>query len=225
MSHFSVYVFVPPGYHTANAVESKVTDMMQPYGEDGETEQQEEDCNCVGEKAYNEVMAQVDKEFGNIESLKEKFKQEKGYTPAGHWADWNEFLTPRTKRMSELSLAHPLYNKPLPNCPECQGSGKRYIDVLVDQQYDWYTIGGRYAGALRDEGYFPSEERDQYDDNIKANARKVSKITENAPVPYAIVTPDGAWHTFPYEKYAKSEVAKLYSKFHDHLAVVVDCHS
>jgi hypothetical protein len=97
---------------------------------------------------------------------------------------------------------------------------------------DGYVIGGRYDGQLfgaeAEYGLTPGEFQKRYGLDVvrdENNVRAASEVPEGL-VPYAVVTPGGAW--LDCEKKGagrwEGEVKELLRRHADCLVVAVDCH-
>ena len=70
------------------------------------------------------------------------------------WMDRHEALDAEIQaRVRE----HPMYNKPSPDCDECEGTGTVKTTRNPDGRWDWYQIGGRWNGYLAPE-YDPNKD-------------------------------------------------------------------
>jgi len=68
---------------------------------------------------------------------------------------------------------HPLYQKPDPKCEECEGTGEYMTTCNPDGHWDWYVVGGRWAGMLKGLNQMPVDELikliEDGDDNLLPN--------------------------------------------------------
>jgi hypothetical protein len=97
---------------------------------------------------------------------------------------------------------------------------------------DGYVIGGRYDGQLFGAGaeynLTPAEFQERYGFDVlkdENNLRAASEVPEGL-VPYAVVTPEGAWLDCAKKGAAAwaAEVKGLLRRYADCLVVAVDCH-
>ena len=97
---------------------------------------------------------------------------------------------------------------------------------------DGYVIGGRYDGQLfgaePEYNLTPAEFRGRYGLDIlkdENNIRPASEVSEGL-VPYAVVTPEGAWLDCERKSAAvwAAEVKGLLRRYAGCLVVAVDCH-
>lgn len=70
---------------------------------------------------------------------------------------WRELTAKRQKLTMQYEQEHEQYGKPDPNCSTCEGKGIYMSTYNPDSHWDWWQIGGRWSGALK-EGYEPSED-------------------------------------------------------------------
>ena len=97
---------------------------------------------------------------------------------------------------------------------------------------DGYVIGGRYDGQLfgakAEYGLTPAEFQERYGLDVLKDENNIRPASEvpGGLVPYAVVTPGGAW--LDCEKKAtaawEAEVKGLLRRHADCLVVAVDCH-
>lgn len=96
---------------------------------------------------------------------------------------------------------------------------------------DGYVIGGRYDGQLygreAEYGLTPEEFQKRYGLDVvkdENNVRAASEVPEGL-VPYAVVTPEGAWLDCERRGAAwATEVRELLRRYADCVVVAVDCH-
>ena len=241
MSHFLTLVLIP-GDTSMNRIERVVEDLLEPYSAHLEVEAYEDECGCIGLQAMLDVKAEIEKTF-NVEEMCLEFNK---LTENEQTEDrWKQMLAPMETKRQKLLVAHPLVDKPNPECSDCNGTGKYMSQYNPDTQWDWWVIGGRWDGWIfgpereavsRDkEGGFNFDNEHHTPEN---NCRRVSEIPIAEPhyVPFAILTPDaewveqeemGMWATVSNEKDFNRwhKIAKkVLAKYPNHLAVAVDCH-
>lgn len=97
---------------------------------------------------------------------------------------------------------------------------------------DGYVIGGRYDGQLfgaePEYNLTPLEFQERYGLDVlkdEKNIRPASEVSDGL-VPYALVTPDGAWLDCEKKGAARwaAEVQGVLRRYADCLVVAVDCH-
>lgn len=97
---------------------------------------------------------------------------------------------------------------------------------------DGYVIGGRYDGQLygaeSEYNLTPAEFQERYGLDVlrdEENIRPASEVPEGL-VPYAVVTPEGAWLDCERKGAAAwaAEVRSLLSRYANCVVVAVDCH-
>ena len=241
MSHFITLVILPKGT-TMEQVESKAALLLEPYNENTPVPPYQTGCCCVGIQARKEVEAKVGESF-DINQMREGFHNlpEEERTKK----KWAELVAPYKEMRTRLLEAHPLKDKPNPECKSCEGTGKRMTQYNPASKWDTWVIGGRWDGWI----FGPEREKASNDGkggfnfggehhSAVNNCRLVSKIPIEDPyyVPFAIVTPESDWieqgemgfwaivaNAVSDEQWHQTVKAVL-SKYHDHLAVVVDCH-
>ena len=241
MSHFVTLVILPPDIRH-EFVESNVETALEPYSVHLEVDAHETTCFCVGMKARVEVNAEIDKTF-DIESMRKQFTT---YPPEQQTDEsWSELMEPVVSMRKRLLDRHPLINKAVPDCRECNGTGVYVSCANPYGKWDWWVIGGRWDGWIfgpereaasrdKDGGFnFGDEHHTVYN-----NCRPVAEIPPNEPhyVPFAIVTPQGEWlerGEMGWWAMVSNEkdrdtwhetVKAVFNNYPAHLAVTVDCH-
>jgi len=186
-------------------------------------------------KELPEVHAHLEKEghtFNLSEELSEKYE-----------ALWSEILRPQEEAQEVFCKAHPLHNKPDTECEECKGSGTVRSTYNPESKWDWYRIGGRWAGEIQKKRLTSVDHGFNFDAACEAlhrNAMTVSAVLtqwEPTDAPLAILTPDGEWHEkgamgwfgvfkcSPHDTLQWREAAKKILELHPNcLAVGIDCH-
>ncbi len=101
-------------------------------------------------------------------------------------------------------------------------------------QWDAWEIGGRNDGVIMGRVSLSKESDDRSEEGVLArNLCAVSDLPEDM-VPFAVVTPDGAWHmegvvgtfgdAFDLDMYWEDKYDELCERYADCLAVGLDCH-
>lgn len=97
---------------------------------------------------------------------------------------------------------------------------------------DGYVVGGRFDGQLfgaaAEYNLTPAEFQRRYGLDVlkdEQNIRAASEVPAEL-VPYAVVTPEGAWHDLEQKGAAAwaAEVRELLRRYANCLVVAVDCH-
>ncbi len=169
-----------PGRDPAD-IEALLEPQMQPFYEGLEMPPHEAPCYCVGSAARREISAAI----RNSVIL---FSTAKG-----------GLAGPAYRRLEvALFRQHPKAMEPLPNCPDCNGSGVEIVTYNENATWDWWQVGGRFEGAWPD---------------IVMRAGDL----EDNPC-YSLLTPEGVWTDDP------DEIEQLLKEYSDHFAVMVDYH-
>jgi hypothetical protein len=229
MSHFSTVVILPKAYE--DEPEAMVNEMLDPFDENTEVEEYDRKCYCKGRLAIDAGYEEAEKKLGTIDELRDRYwALEADKRPA-----WEEWITPFEKARDEVAQAHPMRGKYDPNCEDCHGTGTYRSTYNPDSQWDWWRIGGRWDGDMTgtphttDNGFNFSAECE----TIENNSCRIKDIKPDF-IPFAIVTPDGAWHEQGsmgwwgivadekdnWEKEAKN----IFTQYPDHIAVLCDLH-
>lgn len=215
MSHFVTTVLIPLST-PSEFVESAVAALLAPFDENIEVEEYPTDCYCLDNIARRAGMAAADKEIGIFSELRERYWA----LPETERPEWTAYIAPYEAAAARVEQSHPLYQKPDPDCEDCQGTGTRLTTYNPDSQWDWWVIGGRWEGWMSQTNSAP----------VTALLQGEEKIF------FALVTPDGQWHgrgemgwfgMTANEKaddaWAK-EVHELLQDYPDSLAVACDLH-
>lgn len=133
MSHFSVLV-----------IGRGVDEQLEPYDENKEVAPYKRKCWCINLNASTDARKRVEREYKSIDILREEFKNEKDQSDK----NWKKFIKHYQDLSKKYTEQHPLYNKPDPKCKSCKGTGKETTRYNKDSKWDWYQIGGRWAGML-----------------------------------------------------------------------------
>lgn len=104
--------------------------------------------------------------------------------------------------------------------------------VNPDAKCDGWRIGGSYDGAIfgavQQHNLTPSEYQARYGFAVVKPENNIRPVAALPPdlLPYAIVTPDGAWSDRAGKDEARwrREARALLDRHRDYLAVAVDCH-
>lgn len=226
--HYYVIAVLPNTFNIFSSpdeeIKTAVDVLMRPH-EEGEREPYKRTCWCVGWQAQTETWARVDEELGReyLGSF-----DDPGYTKRYKY---------RLRLHRTLVRKHPWYNKPDPSCEECKGTGSYVSDF--GGYWDWYRIGGRWDGVIRELDALPSSDGFNFEECFETVGRNIATVGDllsrkgSRWVPYIVLTPEGIWYSRRYQdrsvtEYSKSywvrRVRSLLKKYINHVAVGVDCH-
>ena len=154
-------------------MEGTVSALLAPYDEELTVAPYATDCWCIGNTARNRGVDAANRTVATIDKLRTRYwNLPKAERPT--WDDWMAEWRATTHRVEQT---HPFYQKPNPDCEDCQGDGKRMTTYNPNSQWDWWTMGGRWDGWLS-----------------RTNRLKAKTVARKSKIPFAVVTPDGAWH-------------------------------
>jgi hypothetical protein len=245
MSHFSVYVLVK------KAEEKQVAAVLAPYDENKTVRSYETDCYCVGQEAEGAARAAVEAEQ-SLDSLRASFRIAHPLPPGckSEWDRphkdeeartelWRKYTAAYFGRVEELTKAHARYDMPNSSCGNCNGTGKYKTTYNPKSKWDWYAIGGRWAGTFRNMPRPSSFDEVYKDRRINDEYLKVRDLLAGWAedmTPFAVLAPEegwvergqmGWWACVSNEKKRsdwEQEVKALLAKYPDLYAVNVDCH-
>lgn len=235
MSHFLTVVLIPK---ETEDIEGKIEEMLNPYNENLEVEGYDEECSCVGSEANREgkkavnFKARMDEKQNDPEYKSLEFEERDKV-----WKEFIEILRSEAKPFIE---SHPLFEKPDPKCDECKGTGIYKSTYNPKSEWDWYTVGGRWDGWVhgpmiqklcvdKEDGGFNWGDKHH---TLGSNLCPVKNMPfgDYEHMPFAIVTPDGEWHSKEWN-YTDEEndnwqlvARKIIEDNIDCIAVAIDCH-
>jgi hypothetical protein len=161
-----------------------------------------------------------------------------------YWRD--EVIKPYRAAQAEALAIIPEAERKRPNadCTSCHGTGTYESTYNPKSRWDWWAIGGSWAGEIQGRNEVKTL-KDAYEErSIFDNTRLVTALlevaqrpdTQNQWLPFAVLTPDGEWHergkmgwfgavANKQDKGVWNEkVLELYRAHQDCLAVCVDVH-
>jgi hypothetical protein len=276
MSHFVAMILINKDTKPSD-VSYKLREVLAPYDERLDVPLYDRRCHCLGSEARRDASDAADKEIGTVQYIRDRYHADpyiapllkrqndlmcsrtrltpaeaKEYTTLRdeNEARWKKAIEAHNKVERHIYLQHPMYDKPSKDCDECKGTGTYKSEYNPKSKWDWWVIGGRWAGWIRGIEDSMPEAKNRFIHGEKAvnDARIVRNSVENnsrivvefpSPIPdelipFAIVTPDGEWHEVGKmgwfgcvsdEKEGWKDQARAILKRHDDtLAVAVDLH-
>lgn len=172
MSHFITCVMVPDDTDP-DEIEGVVADLLQPYDEAISVAPYDTECWCIGSAAVKAGQALADQTVVPLATLRDQYWA----LPAEQRPEWETWAAAWNAAATAAEQAHPLYQKPSPECSECHGTGHVLTRYNPNSQWDWWSIGGRWDGWLS-----------------ATNRAQAQTAAQNGKIPLAVVTPDGVWH-------------------------------
>jgi hypothetical protein len=171
--HYHAYVLVP---RDVKNVEEKVSELMAPYAANRESIPYPRECECVYGSAMKKLETGQYAVNGTLKGLVIEFTKE-------------AFDKNGAEIVLKLELLR--LGSPDPQCEDCQGSGICTTKQNYLTKWDYWDMGINVtAGALKD--CIESDSgigSDQW--SVPMSALNLAKV----PIPRAVVTPDGVWHT------------------------------
>jgi len=153
MSHFVCLTLLDiPVNSSRSKVQEHLDEALAPFSEHIEVAPYKEDCWCVGSAARTHARKYGfhRKTLGIKLRTIDDFRTEYWAIEEGKRPDWDEFVKPLMDVQDCLEREHEMYNKPDPECEDCNGSGTRMTQYNPESQWDWYEIGGRWTGLYSD---------------------------------------------------------------------------
>lgn len=210
MSHFYTIAVLPEGT-SLDHIQETVEHLLEPYNERIEVPPYKERCYCVGRKAEDAAANKADAVVGTIDQIRNKFWEEhprlnplddeelSEEQERQQDEDWKKALEPWRKAKQAFLVGHPEFDKPNPECEECGGTGDRETTYNPKSKWDWWVIGGRWDGAIRNErnpetnANVPALGDTEESNNLTTVAALLAQ-PDDKWIPFALVTPDGQFH-------------------------------
>jgi len=122
MSHYTVLICIDPD-DDGNIDFSRVESLLAPYDENKDVEPYETECACVGLDARIDSNKAAEIALGyTVDDIRNVYRDMPEVMKTD--AMWESLLSETHSKREELLKAHPLYEKPTPDCDECNGTGK-----------------------------------------------------------------------------------------------------
>jgi hypothetical protein len=239
MSHFFT-VAILPSETSASHIEPALAKLMAPFDENISVDTYQAVCGCKGREAIEESKKIVENQYGTMDSIGKKFREELDYEIEHDEMSrlWKKAITPYMLALKIAVNKHPKKNTFDSKCSLCHGRGRYPSTYNPRSKWDWYVIGGRYDGEIQNKAPSSFNNRFNFGINRSRLAYNVIRLPKGLLdiQAYAIVTPDGKWHQkgdvewFGMATKEKSEQKwqkvrrEIFTRYVDHLAVGVDCH-
>lgn len=195
MSHFTVAVFTEPNGKT-------VEELLAPFDENIEMDRYVANTKeQLIEKGRKEIKEYATK--GNYaEYLKDPSKYEEGCKNEAH-LNYIKNVFPLKLKWTDEEI----YQDQIKYYEEDEIGieGEVYSTYNPNSEWDWYQIGGRWCGLLKlkDGAFGKTGERSwaTIDDDIAEDMVDMAKVRDidwdsmNDFTTYAVITPDGKWHS------------------------------
>ncbi len=230
--HYLTFVLVRP---SVVDIEAEVAGLL--LGSEDDPERRFETfmapCYCVGSRAHSAGYEQFDATERGLE-ITALLKQAR--SGADREAE-DALLAERYRAVQAIWSTRDDYERPDADCETCRGTGSWERTRDPARHVDWWQIGGRWDGLLRERSEVPVRSL------LSGNAAPVADVLLARHFPAAVVTPDGQWYEtgmpfptdfLPLEERAdeiagqaawEATVEALLRRYSLHLAVVVDCHT
>ena len=134
MSHFFTVVLVRPT--DGVDINTQVENLLAPFNKNLEVPTHDEDCYCIGRIANNYGFDIASQRVGTIQSFRDKYWA----MPEDQRPEWKEFISEFAKIEEAEAKLHPLYEKPSPECEECNGTGKYPSTYNPQSEWDWWNM-------------------------------------------------------------------------------------
>ncbi|MFZ5645972.1 MAG: hypothetical protein ACOY46_20650 [Bacillota bacterium] len=226
--HFQTHVLAKPSITDLREIEQIVRQTLTPFCELLEVDPYDTECECVGYEAKLFAENEANQKIKPIQDLRKEYRS----IPKDERPVWAEYIKDWLKVYNEALEQHPLYGKASAGCWECNGTGIVKTTHNPNSKWDWWVIGGRWDGIIKND--FQMFKDDFYQNSIENNIIKASEMTEDHKMPYAILTPDGKWHTKGEIDWFQSnkkddinwlkEAMSIYKQYSDYWVVACDLH-
>jgi hypothetical protein len=119
-------------------------DILEPYNENREVEPYEQHCSCDKYSTNTDAREIANQRYGKtLEQLRVEHDAILDNQPT-----WQEFIAGWSAIYEEARRAHPLWEKPDPECEDCNGTGVCKSTYNPASKWDWWQVGGRWSGTL-----------------------------------------------------------------------------
>jgi hypothetical protein len=165
MTHFTVGVIVP---QNVPDVETLIAKQMDPYYEHSEAEPYV--CYSVEQAA-----ADIASTIHRLELIICRSEPHYDLTKCRENLEQLRTMTPEQKYQERIRF-HEDFNK----------RGEPISTYNPKSKWDWYVIGGRWDGWIKD--------RESDAESVLDNTAPTEVVIARDKIPHAIITPDGEWH-------------------------------
>lgn len=238
MSHFVVNVIVPKNvwdkHNDKNHVEEFIAKLLAPFDEQLETPRYVRYTKAqLIEKGKKEIDDYKNGYYN--EYLKDPVAYSKGCSPEHIKYISKTFPQKLSYTDEEIYEDQIGYYEP----EDIGVDGEVYSEYNPNSKWDWYVVGGRWAGWLQD------KEKEMETDNgfnfnsdmsIEPNSLSIAEASLKNKIPFAVLTPTGEWiergdmgwwgvvsNNTEQDEWDNS-VQNIYKKYHEDYIVSVDCH-
>lgn len=215
MSHFFAIAIIPADCADP---EAEIERILAPYSENLEAPEYEEECYCVNDERREQRNRMLEACHPSIELMREQHSALRTALNLKDnvWTDdnvkedvelseslWRARIDLRD-RFEKAILARVGEDKQAdPKCEECNGTGKRKSTYNPKSKWDWYSIGGRWNGCIRnaeessEDGFNFGDQYRQLGPNVIPVADYCDLLesmdTRDSVRSFAVITPDGTW--------------------------------
>lgn len=124
------------------AIEAQIDVLLADYDENKSVPAYKQDCYCVGSDAKIRILETLKREMGQFRpSNPDDDSDAYGAELAAFEKRWSD-------RRAELAATEPDISKPTEGCSECNGTGILMATYNPLSKWDWWALGGRWAGAM-----------------------------------------------------------------------------
>ena len=176
-----------------------VREMLRPYDARLPVEPYEEECWCVNAQAFADASSATEDTLYNLDPDRylriarlERPDPENDFT-AEEWREIEQHEAHFEAMRERLEKAHPLRNKPSPDCEDCGGSG------VVEGFENPIAEFGEWQPAQRFESKF------------RVPVRELLRDIDKYQV-WAVVTPQGTWYARPSAGHKERESSEGYER-------------
>lgn len=230
--HSLVFVIVPAATHD---IQAEVERLLAGSDADPQKlfQQFATPCSCIGSDALSRSyhIFALTAEGADLLDAIDQARAEHDHSTA------EALLLQRFLAVQAIEKEQHDYRQPDPECTLCQATGRYFTDRDPHRYWDYWTIGGRWAGFFN-----TLLSSAHHDPELHTNIARVRDIPSDLQ-PAAIVTPEGEWFDGPIVMYDElfephrdaeelaprrdwdRQARELLACYPDYLAVVVDCHS
>jgi len=215
MSHFFTIAIIPDDCADPKA---EVARLLAPFDENLQVKAYKEECGCMRDEHREAKQRMLEGVLCSIDTMRDQHATlQKALNLKDN--DWKEDSNPDDVKLSkelwtarinlreqfEAAINARVGDKRIadPECEDCKGTGQRKSKYNPKSKWDWYALGGRWNGTIRN-AYRGEEKGFNFDEQFRQIGENVIRVSDYSDLlenpdtrdevsSFAVVTPDGEW--------------------------------